>query len=98
MAHPHPWATSQRLNRFIENMSKTYLELSEAQREKRATLTPKERNAVDTFIAAARSLPPSICIHVDDNDWGEPNLVVSKRITSGSARQVATLRKKSLCF
>jgi len=35
------------------------------------------------------------CINVDDDG---PHLKVSKRITRGSAQQVAALRKKSLCF
>ncbi len=77
---------------------KTYLELDETEIKARAALTPKEKTAVDAFIAAAKALPESICIDVDDNDWGEPNLTVSKRITRGSAQQVASLRKKSLCF
>lgn len=77
---------------------KTYLELSEKEIKSRAALTPKEQTAVDAFLAAAKALPKSICIDVDHNDWGEPNLTVSKRITRGSARQVAALRKKSLSF
>lgn len=77
---------------------KTYLELTDEEIKFRAALTPKEKAAVDAFIAAARALPKSICIAVDDNGWGEPNLKVSKRITRGSAKQVAALRKKSLVF
>lgn len=76
---------------------KTFLELTEAEVKKRARLKPSERAAVDTFLAAARALPKTICIAVDDDD-GEPNLKVSKRITRGSAQMVASLRKKSLCF
>lgn len=75
---------------------KGYFELTEKERKKRAILTPKEKAAVDAFLAAAKALPKSICITIDD--WDEPNLKVSKRITSGSCQQVAGLRKQSLCF
>lgn len=78
--------------------NKTYLDLTESEIQSRAALTPKEKAAVDAFIAAAKALPKSICIDVDKNDWNEPNLTVSKRITRGSTQQVAALRKKSLCF
>lgn len=77
--------------------SKTYLELTPEERGRRAKLTPKEQAAIDAFIAAAKALPASICIDVDD-DEDEPNLVVNKRITAGSATRVAELRKPSLCF
>jgi hypothetical protein len=77
---------------------KTYLELTHDERRNRAKLTAKEQAAVDAFISAAKALPRSICIDVDDNDWGDPHLTVSKRITAGSATQVAKLHKKSLCF
>lgn len=77
---------------------KSYLELTREEIKARATLTPKEKAAVDALIAAAKALPKSICISVDDNDWGEPNLKVSKRITRGSCQQVASLRKKTLTF
>jgi hypothetical protein len=79
--------------------NKNYIsELSESEIKASATLTPKEQSAVNAFIAAAKALPKSICIEVDGNDWGEPNLLVSKRITSYSTQQVASLHKKSLCF
>ena len=77
---------------------KTFLELTPAERKARAKLNPKEAATVSAFIAAAKALPRSICIEVNDNDWGEPHLLVSKRITRGSATQVATLRKCTLCF
>ncbi len=80
---------------------KTYLELSETEIKSRAALTPKEQAAVDALLAAVKALPKSICINVDDaweDDPSEPNFTVSKRITRGSAQQVASLRKKSLCF
>jgi len=78
--------------------TKTYLELSEAEIEARECLTSKEQIAVDAFMRAAKALPKSICISVDEFWDNEPSLKVSKRITSGAARQVAALRKKSLCF
>lgn len=77
--------------------NKSYFDLTEAEIDQRSELNPKEKTAVDAFIAAAKALPKSICIDVDSNE-GEPNLKVSKRITRGAAQQVAALRKKSLCF
>ena len=63
-----------------------------------AKLTHAEKVAVDALIAACKALPKSICIEVDD-DWdGNVHLRVSKRITGGSCRQVASLRKRSLSF
>ena len=62
------------------------------------TLTPKEKAAVDAFIAAAKALPPSICIDVVAPWDNEPNLTVSKRTSPCTARQVASLRKESLYF
>lgn len=75
---------------------KSYFDLTEEEIEARAALTPNEKSAVDAFLAAARALPKSICVAVDDHDWA--TLRVSKRITKGAAQQVAALRKKSLCF
>lgn len=60
-------------------------------------LTPAEKRAVDTFIAAARKLPKSIAISVDDFGH-ECGLFVVKRVSRGYAVNVATLRKKSLIF
>lgn len=80
---------------------KTYLELDKTEIKSRAALTPKEQAAVDALLAAVKALPKSICIAVDDaweDDPSEPNFTASKRITRGSAQQVASLRKKSLCF
>lgn len=78
--------------------NKTYIELTKEEVDQRASLTMMERLAVDQFIKAAKALPKSICISLDENDFDEPNLIVSKRITRGSCKQVAALRKKSLCF
>ena len=77
---------------------KTFLELTPAERKSRAELNSREQAAVDAFIAAAKALPRSICIELNDDDWGEPHLIVSKRITRGSATQVAALRKCTLVF
>lgn len=74
-------------------------ELTEEERTARATLTPKEQKAVDAFVAAAKALPASICI--DTASWAddeEDHLTVSKRITKGHCRQVASLNKRSLIF
>jgi hypothetical protein len=79
------------------NHTKTYSELTTAEVQRHANLTAKEQAAVDAFLSAAKALPRSICVEVTD-DEGEPNLVLSKRITRGSAQRVASLRKKSLCF
>jgi hypothetical protein len=73
----------------------TYLDLTPEQRLKRAELTPKEKAAVDSFLAAARGLPSRICISIDDY---ESELIVQKRITSGSAMCVGKVKKKSLFF
>lgn len=73
--------------------NKTYSELTEKEIEQRSTLTPEEKVAVDAFISAARALPKLICI-----DFYDGELSVKKRITKGSAQQVAFLRKKSLEF
>ncbi len=80
---------------------KTFLELSNDEIKARAKLTPKEQIAVDALMAAVRDLPKSLCISVEEvweDDSSEPNFSVSKRITRGSAQQVAKLRKKSLHF
>ena len=77
---------------------KKFFDLTPAERKARAKLNPQEQAAVDAFIAAAKALPRSICIEVNDNDWGEPHLLVSKRVTRGSATQVAALRKCTLVF
>ena len=78
-------------------MKKTFLDMTQTERDKKGELTPDEKTAVDNFLAAAKALPKSICIEVDD--WDEAaTLKVSKRITRGMAQQVASLRKKSLCF
>lgn len=79
-------------------MSKSYFDLTEEERMKRAKLNPKEQAAVDALIAAAKALPRSISIEVSDNFSGDGNLTISKRITPGSCMQVASLVKASLCF
>ncbi len=72
--------------------------MTDAEIDKKAKLTPAEQVAVDALIAACKALPKSICIEVDDNWDGDGHLLVSKRITKGSSRRVATLRKASLHF
>jgi hypothetical protein len=72
---------------------KTLSDLTPEQVERRARLTPKEKAAVDALVAAAKALPSTICIDVD-----EDGLTVQKRVTRGYARGVAHLRKKSLNF
>ena len=63
------------------------------------TLTQEEQTAMDAFLAAAKSLPKSLCIDFESDPFeGEPNLRVSKRTSPGSAQEVGTLRKKSLGF
>ena len=79
-------------------MSKTIFDLSEKEIDNRANLTPKEQSAVDALIAAAKALPKSICFEVTDNWDGEGHLRIQKRITTGSAVDVAKLVKKSICF
>ena len=74
---------------------KSLSEMTAKEQAEASKLTPEEKAAVDAFIAAARKLPKSICISVDDFGW-ECGLFVSKRISIGSAVNVATLRKKSL--
>ena len=61
-------------------------------------MTATERLLVKDFLKAARALPKSICIELNDWDDDEPTLEVQKRINPGTAVLVATLRKKSLCF
>lgn len=66
-----------------------------------APMTPEEKSAVDLFMAAAKALPESICIDVDDafsDDEDEPTLSVRKRTSAHSASLVAELYKPSLCF
>lgn len=80
---------------------KTYLELSESEIKARAKLTPQEKAAVENLLTAVKALPKTLCIAVDgtwEDDPKEPTFTVRKRITSGSATVVASLRKKSLCF
>lgn len=77
---------------------RTWANTSDEEAKELVKLTPEERAAVDDFLAAAKALPKSICIEVDDNYDGEGHLKVSKRITKGWCQQVASLRKKSLNF
>lgn len=70
-----------------------YLELTEAERKKRAKLTNKEAKLVSRLIETVRALPPSITIDVDYDEFQ-----VQKRITKGSAYGVARLRKKGIRF
>ena len=75
-----------------------YHQLTPEKIKAREKLTATEALLVNDFMKAARALPKSICIEVEEAFDGEPNLLVSKRITKGSARQVASLRKASLVF
>ncbi len=77
---------------------RTWANTSDEEAKELVKLTPEEQTAVDEFLAAAKALPKSICIEVDDNYDGEGHLKVSKRITKGWCQQVASLRKKSLHF
>jgi hypothetical protein len=79
------------------NSRKSYLELSAEDINQHATLTKKEKAAIDAFIRAARALPRTICAEIID-DEGQTTLTVCKRITARAAKRVAGLRKKSLCF
>lgn len=79
-------------------MKKTFFEMTDAEIDKKAKLTPDEQVAVDALIAACKALPKSICIEVDDNWDGEGHLRVSKRITKGSCQLVTGLKKSSLNF
>jgi len=79
-------------------MNKTIFDLTDEEIEKRSKLTKTEQSAVDEFLKAAKALPKSICIQVDDNWDGCGHLRIQKRITNGSAVDVAKLVKKSLCF
>lgn len=74
-------------------MTKRFIDMTDDEIEKKARLTPREQTAVDNFLAAAKALPKSICIELDD-DWDVRYLRVSKRVTSWSSRLVASLRKK----
>lgn len=71
---------------------KSYVDLTSEELDKRAKLTPKEQEAVDRFIYAARLLPRSICVEVDDNWDGEGHLKISKRIALGCCQQVIEMR------
>jgi len=63
-----------------------------------ASLTPEEKTAINAFIQAARNLPKSICIEVDDDWEGKAGIIINKRTSPHSCQQVAGLRKKSLVF
>ncbi len=76
---------------------KSLSEMTAKEQKDARKLTQEEKAAVNAFIAAARKLPKSICISVDDLGY-DCGLFVSKRVAIGSAVNVATLRKKSLIF
>jgi hypothetical protein len=76
----------------------TYLDLTPAERKARARLTPKEQMAVDNLVAAIKALPPSLCCATTDFSDDAEHFTISKRITRGSATQVAKVRKKSIIF
>lgn len=61
-------------------------------------LTKQEFNAVAAFIKAARELPPTICISVEDPKDGYGTLFVQKRVSPWEAGEVAKLNKPSLFF
>lgn len=73
---------------------KRYLDLTKREIKERARLTPEEKTAVEALLAAVRALPKSLCLDVDEED----GFSVSKRITRGSCKQVACVRRKSLKF
>lgn len=79
-------------------MSKRYFDMTDAEIARKLKLTPKEEAAIAAFLAAAKALPKSICIEVDDNWDGDGHLQIKKRITSGACKTVASLRKASLNF
>ena len=77
---------------------KTFFDLSPAEQTKKSQLTPAEKSAVDALFSAAKALPKTLCIEVDD-DWNTPGyLKVHKRIAPNTCIEVATLRKKSLRY
>jgi len=74
-----------------------YFDLTVDQRKQRAKLTPVEQMLMDDFLKAARALPKSLSVKVDE-DADPYHLVVRKRITRGSCMAVGGIRKKSLVF
>ena len=73
--------------------NRKYFDLTEEEIEKEAKLNICEQFAVSNLIASLKNLPKSLCVRIDDGE-----VSISKRITEGSCRDVATLRKKSLSF
>ena len=72
---------------------KTLADLTPDQVEKRKKLTAKEAAAIAVFVAAARKLPSTICLDVDDD-----GLSITKRVTRGYAVGVTTVRRRSFRF
>lgn len=81
------------LGKAMKDDGKTYFDLTDKELKARAKLGPKEKEAVDALKTAVKALPRSICLEVD-----EEGLHISKRITAGSAKEVAKVRKASLEF
>lgn len=77
---------------------KTYLECTEEELKRHAKLTPKEKAAIDIFLAAAKALPRGITVSMEDYGDRTDGIRVSKRITRGSSQEVAHLYKPSLIF
>lgn len=77
----------------MKDDGKRYFDLTEAERKQRAKLTAKESRLVGQLVRAVRRLPRTLCIDVDDEGFR-----VRKRITVGSAMQVAEVKRKTLVF
>lgn len=79
-------------------MKTNLFDMSATEIKRKQKLTPEEKSLIADFLAAARALPKSICLEISDWGDGQDGIIVSKRITDGSAVHVARLRKKSLVF
>lgn len=78
--------------------NKRYFDLTEEEVAKASKLTSKEQARVDAFVAAAKALPRGITVETSDYGDKDDGLIVSKRITEGSSKHVAHVRKRSLIF
>lgn len=72
---------------------KSFFDMTDEEVAKKAALTESEQTAVDAFLMAAKALPKSLYIQIDDAE-----LCVGKRITPSSGKEVAKIRKASLKF
>lgn len=61
-----------------------------------AKLTDAEKTAIDNFLTAAKNLPKTLCVEINDDDYHQ--LTIYKRSEPGMAIKVAGLRKQSLYF